>query len=405
MNQIPQPLPLAQPALVPASALHGASRGRIRHVIDGLGPGGAERLLAAYLPRIASQGFEVDVVALQEKFGNHMHGALTDGGIPVTRLEVSKLRNLRQVRSFLQNMRATAPDLIHAHLEFATLLGSLSGRMLNRPVVATLHTLDLPGLSSRRDMRRWLMYRTMARWTDRTICLTNANAESARNSGLGRARILVLPNGVEIEDYDAPPRTSRAELRRSFGIAPTAPLIVSVCVLRPEKGVDRLLRAFPAIREAVPAAHLLVVGDGVMRAKWEELAWSEGIADRVHFAGQRRDVADIMRAADLFALPTLFDAQPTVVMEAMAARLPVVASHVGGIPDMVEDGITGRLVRPDNPSALARAIIPLLADPALAQGYGAAGRQRVETDFSMDRQIAKLCTLYDGLIEANRWQR
>ncbi|WP_127901682.1 glycosyltransferase [Solirhodobacter olei] len=401
MADLSLPLPLPRTALRSASeaGIRPGPRGHIRHVIDGLGHGGAERLLAATLPRLAAQGFSVDVVSLQDRDGSTMRAPLEAAGIPVRQIEVTKLRNLRQVARFLRAMQADRPALLHAHLEFSTLLGAAAGRLLHLPTVTTLHTLEAPGLASRRDLRRWLMYRAMALGMDRVLCLTAANASAVRAGGLARAPIEVLPNGVEMALFDAPPATGRTALRAALSIPPGAPLVLTVCVLRPLKGVDRLLKAFSAVLAQLPDAHLLVVGDGPERAALETLARNLGLGPRLRFTGHRADVADLMRAADLFVLPTLFDAQPTVVMEAMAARLPVVASRTGGIPDMVDDR-SGLLVPRDDPAALAAAIAALLADPARARALGEAGRARAEAEFSIDRQISRLGALYDRLIAA-----
>lgn len=378
------------------------SRGRIRHLIDSLGPGGAERLLVAYAPRIARLGFEVDVVALHDKDGNWMREPLERAGIPVTTIEVTKLRRVDQILAFHRAMKAADPDLIHAHLEFASVLGSISGRLLGKPVVTTLHTLDPAGIGSRRDARRWLMYKTMANCADRVICLTKANAEMARAAGLGDAPVAILPNGVEIDSFDAPPLTSRAALRAAFGIPATAPLAIAVCVLRPEKGLDVLLQALPAVIRSVPDAHLLIVGDGPEMDRLTAMAQAENLSERVHFAGYRTDIPDLLRAADVFVLPTLFDAQPTVIMEAMAARLPVVSTTFAGVPDMVDTGVHGTLVAPGDVSALAEALIGMLGDPVRAKAIGEAGRRRAEVEFSMDGQIEKLAALYDRLIAEHR---
>ena len=381
------------------------SRGKITHIIDSLGPGGAERLLVAYAPRIARLGFDVDVVVLHDKQGNFMIPQLVEAGIPVSCLPVDRMRRIDQIANFLRVMRRSGPDLIHAHLEFASILGSVSGRLTGTPVVATLHTLDAPALSNRRDARRWLMYRTLATFADRVICLTRANADIAQATGLGRAQIMILPNGVETDNFDAPPQTAHADLRRQFGISESAPLAVAVCVLRPEKALDRLLMAFPDVTRALPDARLLIVGDGPMMRPLREMAEQNGLNGQVHFAGYRKDVADVMRAADVFVLPTVFDAQPTVIMEAMAAHLPVVATTIAGIPDMVEDGVNGTLVPPDDVPALARALTGLLADPAKGRQMGEAGRQRVVAEFSIEQQIARLSALYDTLIAQSRTTR
>jgi glycosyltransferase involved in cell wall biosynthesis len=380
-------------------------RGKITHVIDSLGPGGAERLLVAYAPRLAKLGFAVDVVVLHDKQGNFMRAPLEQAGIKVTHLPVDKLRNLGQIRAFHRAMRQSAPDLIHAHLEFASMLGPMSGWLSGTPSVATLHTLDAPTFRSARDLRRWLMYRALANFADRVICLTKANARIAQGTGLGRAPVVILPNGVEIDGFDAPPKTSREALRGQFGIPDAAPLAVAVCVLRPEKALDRLLAAFPTVRHAVPGAHLLIVGDGPMMEPLAAMVRDQGLTGQVHFAGYRTDVADVMRAADVFVLPTMFDAQPTVIMEAMAARLPVVSTTFAGIPDMVESGVQGTLVAPGDVPGLAVALGDMLANPDRARAMGEAGRTRAVAEFAMDRQIEKLGALYDELIAARRAAR
>lgn len=377
-------------------------RGKIVQIIDSLGPGGAERLLAAYAPGIAKLGFDVEVVVLHEKKGNFMREPLQAAGIPVTMVEVTKLRRLDQIARFHRALKSFKPDLIHSHLEFASMLGSISGRLTGTPVVTTLHTLDAPNLGSKRDTRRWLMYRAMAKCADRVICLTKANAEIARETGLGDAPIMILPNGVEVDAFGAPAKTSRAEIRAGLGIPFDAPLVVSVCVLRPEKALDLLLEAFPAIVASQPAAHLLIVGDGPMMQPLTEMARTAGLAGQVHFAGYRKDIADILRAADIFVLPTRFDAQPTVIMEAMASGLPVVSTTFSGIPDMVEHGVQGTLVEPGDVPALAGALIDLIGNPAKAKAFGEAGHKRAVREFDMNRQIEVLAGHYDTLIQERR---
>lgn len=378
---------------------------RIRHVIDSLGPGGAERLLCAYAPRLEALGLSVDVVVLQERGGNPMRAPLENAGIRVTTAAVNKLSRLDQLPAFHRAMKAGAPDLLHTHLEFSSLLGALSGAMTRTPVVGTLHTLHAPATTDRGGARRWLMYQAMTRFADRVICLTEGNARIARQTGLGRARIEVLPNGVEVEVFDAPPLRDRATIRAEFAIPVDAPLIVTVCVLRPEKGIDHLLSAMPQILRANPEAHLLVVGDGPEMPRLTRQASRDALTGRVHFAGHRSDVSDILRAADVFVLPTLFDAQPTVIMEAMAARLPVVSTLIAGVPDMIDDGKHGLLVAPGDVPDLAQSVSGLLALPAVARSLGAAGRERAEVAFSMTRQVERLAQLYDRLIFDRRRAR
>jgi glycosyltransferase involved in cell wall biosynthesis len=179
-------------------------------------------------------------------------------------------------------------------------------------------------------------------------------------------------------------------------------VVITVAVLRPPKGIDRLIRAMAQLADTDPALTLLIVGDGDERATLEGLAAKLGISDRVIFAGFRDDVHALLQVAELFVLPTLWEALPTVLMEAMAAGLPIVASNVGGIPDMVRDGVEGVLVEKDNVPALADAIQIIMGDETLRSAMARAARARVEAEFSLPIQAGKLADLYRRIGEARR---
>ena len=159
-----------------------------------------------------------------------------------------------------------------------------------------------------------------------------------------------------------------------------------------------MLDAMPAVLTAVPDAHYLIVGDGDYRPELEAQMAQLAIDERVHFAGQRRDVADLLAASDLFVLPTLTDALPTVLMEAMALHLPLLATAVGGVPEMVQNGYNGLLVPPGSASQLAQATIALLQDEAKRREMGENGRLLVEQKFNIQRQAAELASLYRTLL-------
>lgn len=377
-------------------------QGKITHLIDGLGAGGAERLLVAYAPRLVKLGYDVEVVVLQERGAIRMQNQLTAAGIPVRRIPVDNLRRVDQVIGFHREMKRSGRDLLHAHLEFASMLSAISAHMQHKAMVATLHTLDAPEAVDRNSFRRWLMYKTLERYADTVICLTKANAEIARQTGLGDAAVEILPNGIEVDQFGATPTLDRAAIRGQFGIPLDATLAVAVCVLRPEKGLDRLLKTLPAVRARTPDTHLLIVGDGPEMDRLTGIVAAEGLTEFVHFAGYRSDVSDIMQASDVFVLPTMFDAQPTVIIEAMATSLPVVSTTFGGVPDMVTDGEHGLLVPPGEVPALTEALARVIGDPELARRMGRAGRARAEAEFAIDRQIERLADIYDALIAKHR---
>ncbi|MFN4130049.1 MAG: glycosyltransferase family 4 protein [Paracoccaceae bacterium] len=377
------------------------SRGRIVHLIDGLEPGGAEFIMAAYAPKLVSLGFEVQVVSLKPPRNQLIAERLAAAGIALEIVPIDRLRHadqLLRLRSVLQGIR---PDLVHAHLEFASILASTFKRATHAPLVATLHTTEVPRGWKRSSARLWLMYRSLDLGASAVICLTQLAKQHLRQNTLRRVPIEVLPNGIELALFDVPPGLSRAQIRGEFGIPDTAPLIVSVAVLRAGKGIDLLVDAFATLRQTVGDAHLLIVGDGPERPLVMDRIARHDLGDVVHMAGFRKDVADILRASDVFVLPTLMDALPTVIMEAMAARLPIVASETGGIPEMIEDGREGLLVPPGNVDALAKAMIRICTQPDFAQELASAGRHRVEESFFLPRQVERLADLYDRLISTS----
>lgn len=369
-------------------------------MIDSLGRGGAEHLLSTYAPELTRQGINVRVVVLQERDGNPAAARLQAEGVPVELVSLDKLRRVDQIRSAIRRLRVLGPDVIHAHLEASTVLAGIAGLVLRVPTVATLHTREHPERFDRASARLWLRNQLLIAAYDRVICLSETLEDDARRHGLRRAALTSIGNGIDVGQFDRTKRRPTSHIRAELGIPLSAQLIVSVAVLRAQKGIDRLMRAMVEARTVMPDLSLLIVGDGEERDQLERLSGDLGLSDAVTFTGFRDDVADLLGASDLFVLPTLWDALPTVVMEAMAAGLPIVASRVGGLPDMVQDGIEGVLVSPNNEEELVSAISSILGDDGLHQDMATAARQRAESEFSLAGQVAKLATLYQDLVAA-----
>ena len=199
----------------------------------------------------------------------------------------------------------------------------------------------------------------------------------------GPERIRAIPNGVKIPPDDP---AARGRIRAELGLG-DGPVLIVTSRLHPMKGHVHLLDAFAALRRDFPDSRLLVVGDGGERATLEEHARCLGIDETVAFTGFRTNVTDMLRAADLFVLPSLREGMPNTALEAMAVGLPVVASGVHGVPEVVADGETGLLVAPGDAGLLRGAIGRLLADPDLAAQMGRAGLKRVRTRFTTERML------------------
>jgi len=226
---------------------------------------------------------------------------------------------------------------------------------------------------------------------DRLIVPSEAIA--AKVAAEGRSgRFAVVPNGVDLSRFATP---VRCVFRREFGVPADAPLIGVVARLEPEKGHRYLVEAMPAISAVVPDAWLAVVGEGSLLDELRALATALGVSERVVFTGRRDDVSALTADLTVAVLPSLREAQGISILEAMARRIPVVATAVGGIPEVITSGVDGLLVPPADPVALASAVGSLLANGSLRRRIGEAGYRTVADLFSIDAQVRRIELLYD----------
>jgi glycosyltransferase involved in cell wall biosynthesis len=237
-----------------------------------------------------------------------------------------------------------------------------------------------------RRLQRWYVNRARA-----VIVPSHYFRRIIANWGVPEKKLRVIYNAVDLAAYQDLP--SRGEIRARLGLS--GRVVLTAARLAPWKGVDRLIAALPAWREAVPEANLVVVGDGPERASLERLARETGVAGAVRFVGQvpHERMPLYLRAAEVFVLYSGYEGLPHVVLEAMAAGIPVVVSHKGGLPEVVEDGVTGLLVKWGDETALTEAVRRVLGDAALARRLGEAGRARVERDFGWARLVERTTAL------------
>jgi glycosyltransferase involved in cell wall biosynthesis len=345
-------------------------------LIDSLTAGGAESLVA---PFARAWPEDLRVCCLKSIGGNPFAAELR-----ATNLEAKNLRDLGAFRRLLRLLREERIDLIHAHLAYASIWGALAGRLTGIPCVATLHVAPSGApLWSKEGIREALLVRVLNRWATRVIAVSASARGAWIERGLRPSKAVVVGNGIEVDAFIDPVPPLPSPLPRSGGEG--APVVMTVSVLREGKGIEVLLDAVPM----VPEARFVIVGDGPLREKLEARA-----VDRVTWTGFRRDVPELLAASDLFVLPSLRDAYPTVLMEAMAAGLPVVSTRVGGIPEIVDDGRTGRLVPPGDAAALAKAISDLLGSPNEREALGQAARAEAERRFSTRAWVERLREIY-----------
>lgn len=372
---------------------------RLLWLIDSLTVGGAEALVLPFARRASENGIALTVCARTSIAGNPLEGEIRATGVRVENLGAAKLIDFAAYRRLLHLLAGARIELLHTHLAYSAIWGALAARRTGIPLVASLHVPPEQKTSWKERIRRALMVRLLRGEASRIVLVSAALAEAWRSHGLPGDRTTVVHNGIAVEEFDLAEK--RDELRRELGVGPLDPLIVSVSVLREGKGIDVLIRAAARVRDALPGARLLVVGEGPMRASWEGLAEKIGIAPALIWAGHRRDVARMIGAADLFVLPTLHDAFPTVLLEALASGVAIVASRVGGVPEIVSDQ-TARLVPPGDEVALAAAILEALGDRQWRRQVGEMGRARARAEFSVEAWMRRLQRVYSEALRGRK---
>ncbi len=310
-------------------------------------------------------------------------------------------RDLAALWACYRLIREERFDLVHTHTSKAGIVGRLAARLAGRPrIVHTPHGHVFYGYFGPITTRLFVWAeRLMARWTDAIVTLTDREAEEHLAWGVGRpSQFVTIFSGTPTPEGAGPaPPAERSARRKALGLPENGPLIGSVGRLDPVKGHGTLVRAFARVLGQHPDAHLVLAGEGECRPACEALARELGAGERVRFLGWRDDVKELLGAMDLFVLPSLNEGMGRAVVEAMAAGLAVVATRVGGVPQVVAEGVTGVLVPPEDPASLAEAIGRLLSRPGERQAMGQAGRQRAPA-FSAERMCEELDALYRRLL-------
>jgi glycosyltransferase involved in cell wall biosynthesis len=375
-------------------------RPRVLIVITLAELGGAQTYVASLLPALAEE-FDVTVAAHGDGW---LAGEASAAGVRFVTLQhvrrpLRPLEDLRGLFELLRLIRRLRPDVVHANSSKAGVLGRLAAALARVPVrVFTVHGWAFKAHHGRVAQAYLWADRAMRPLTSWTICVAESElAAGVRARTCRPERTVVIRNGVRLD---------RPQRRHAGGLDGPA-TILAVGRLREPKDFATLVRAGARLEPG--RARVLIVGDGPDRAAIEGEIAQLGAEDAVALLGERSDVADLLAGADVFVLPSRSEGLPMSVLEAMAAGLPVVASAVGGVPELVRDGETGRLVPPGDAGALAAALAELAADPLERARLGAAGRARAEAEFGLDACRQAHVDLYRtalaGLNEAKRTRR
>jgi glycosyltransferase involved in cell wall biosynthesis len=358
-------------------------------LIDHLVLGGAEMLLGQFAAAAPSVGIKLSVTCLEERDGNPAAAQLHAAGISPLNLNVPGRVGLRTLGKVRRHIARRRPDLVHTHLGTSDALGSLAARSLGIPVVSTIHTVVWG-----RDPETYAK-RMLVRFCDARIIAVSDSARAvyAKRGWAGERQLVTIHNGVDVTPMPGAGR----ELRDQLGWAAEDLVVGMVSALRPEKAHDVALGALTLLMDQFPALRLLIVGEGPARDSISRLA--RDLGDRVAMIGRRADVMRCFDALDVCLHPSRADAFPTTLIEAMAASVPVLATDVGGVPEIVVDGETGVLVpAPPSAAAVAVALAALLRDPPRRLALAGAARAAYQDRFTAAPWLCKTRSMYDSVL-------
>lgn len=355
---------------------------RVLHAITMLELGGAQRNTLDTVRLLDRDRFEVGLACAD-------HGELFAEAAALKSTTLAPLRHLRRevrplsdllaLAELVSRIRTFGPDIVHTHSSKAGVLGRAAARLVGVPVV--IHSIHGFGFGPHQPTPvRWafqLAERAAARWTDHFIAVSGENLEDGVRMGLfPRERVRLVRSGVDLETFRG--ASGGSTVREELGVPLDAPLVVQVACFKPQKAPERFVALAARLADRFPRAHFLLVGDGALRPRLEKLRARAGLEGRLHLPGWRRDVAAILSTATVVTLTSRFEGLPRALVEALAARVPVVAMGVDGVREIIRDGVDGFLVPSGDERGLAARVSMLLADARLRDSLAARAGEGLE---------------------------
>lgn len=369
--------------------------------------GGGERLAAGITKRLDPTQFSATLCLSRLPTGAGRSGGegvdelaseLRDAGVRLMSLSRTSRLQMLAWRPLLTLLRRERVDVLHSHMFGSNVSGVVLGRLAGVPaVVAHEHSWSYKG----QPVRRFLDRELIARYSDAFVAVSREDRRRMIEvEGIAPESAVYIPNGV------AASRPARSiDIRAELGIPPGSPVVGTVAGLRPVKALDVLIRAAALLAPYFPHLRVLIAGPGPQRSALEALIDEIGVGETVMLLGSRNDVPELLNVFDVAVCCSYSEGSPLSVMEYMEAGLPVVATRVGGVPDMIDDGVHGLLVEPGDPEGLAGSIGELLRDPVRRERVGQAARERRRTEFDVDIMVKRIERLYLDLLAAKRGAR
>jgi len=308
--------------------------------------------------------------------------------------------NLRVICKMARVFRREKIDILHSHGHLATVYGTIAAKMAGVPVVLT----HVPGLNRSKRFRRKLINWLVFRWVSKILTTGEAVREDVlqNNFALPSDRVISLGNSIDFDRF-ATVRADSEQIKESLGLRPGSFVFGTIGRLAPTKGYSYLIDAFADVKQAIPNAELVFIGDGRLKNELQQQAKNTTCSKSIHFLGRRDDIPELLRALDAFVLTSVAEGMPRSLLEAMAANVPCIATDVGGIPEIIDDGKFGSLVTPANRQELAEAMITLAGmKEAERNALTERAKQNVEKKYRNEKIIKKLQNIYQSEMIAKR---
>ncbi|MES1982264.1 MAG: glycosyltransferase family 4 protein [Pseudomonadota bacterium] len=354
-------------------------------IVGGAIVGGMEVYVLRLVQSLPKEQFKIFCIC---PFESAFTALLRQAGCTVYITRISDEPDWASIQLGLTIIRAARIDVMHAHLPNAHILAGLLGKMTDTPTVATLHSRHL----SMRDLEITTLMSTYLSVVSQSAYF------HALSLGIREDRVQLISNGVDTGIF-RPDRTSHA-LPALLNLAPEIPLVGFVGRLSHEKGPEVFVRAAIAAHRKLPQCHFVLIGEGPMRAKLEEDIEEAGLGKHIHLAGLQKDMPNMYAALDLVVSTSYSEGMPLALLEAMASGVPVIASQVGGITEVIEVGTTGLLSDPGDHQEVARHIVALITNPVLRSQMGKAARLRIEQNFELSNCVDQTGKLLSSLVHS-----
>jgi glycosyltransferase involved in cell wall biosynthesis len=367
---------------------------RVLTLLDTLRPGGAERVAVTIAAHLDRSRFDPIVCASRREPWSPLREILDSAAVPVMTLDRSRRAEVWSWRALAATLRRMHIDVLHTHMFGSNVWGTLLGRLTGVPVVvAHEHSW-----SFERNMLRYTFDRdVIARGADVLLAVSHEDrVRMIELEGIPSSKVRVIPNRI----MPLPP--ARLDLRAELGLPEGAPVIGTLTVLRPEKALDTLIEAAARLAPQFPDLIVLIAGAGPEEERLRSLIRERGLEPTVRLLGFRRNVAEVLASIDIAIFSSDREGSPLAVMESMAAGKPIVATRVGGIPALVDDGRHALLVPPGDVGALGEAVTRLLRDGELRERLGRNARERQRREFDIESSTQAVEDLYEHLFAGSR---